>query len=347
MSTRKSPNLLSKELVVPAIKKSFKKCDPRQMIKNPVMFCVEVVTILCTLYLVSEIIQGQNIGFTLQVVIWLWFTILFANFAEGIAEGRGKAQADTLKAAKSKLFALRIEEDGSVTKVDAESLKIGDTVIVETNTLIPCDGDVIEGMATIDESAITGESEPIVKEAGSDNSGESFLDKMIDLVEGAKRLKSPNEIALTILLSGLTLIFIFAICSLYGMAMYSNTVLSAVVLIALFVTLIPTTIAGLLSAIGISGMDRLLKFNVVALSGRAVESSGNIDLLLLDKTGTITLGNRFATDFIPLGATSLEELAYAAWLSSLVDETPEGKSIVKLAEQRFNFNSKDVDIISS
>lgn len=322
MSTRKSPNLLSKELVVPAIKKSFTKCDPRQMIKNPVMFCVEVVTILCTLYLVSEIIQGQNIGFTLQVVIWLWFTILFANFAEGIAEGRGKAQADTLKAAKSKLFALRIEEDGSVTKVDAESLKIGDTVIVETNTLIPCDGDVIEGMATIDESAITGESEPVVKEAGSDNSavttgtkvlsdsikvrvtsnpGESFLDKMIDLVEGAKRLKSPNEIALTILLSGLTLIFIFAICSLYGMAMYSNTVLSAVVLIALFVTLIPTTIAGLLSAIGISGMDRLLKFNVVALSGRAVESSGNIDLLLLDKTGTITLGNRFATDFIPLG----------------------------------------------
>ncbi|APA83894.1 potassium-transporting ATPase subunit KdpB [Francisella tularensis] len=365
MSTRKSPNLLSKELVVPAIKKSFTKYDPRQMIKNPVMFCVEVVTILCTLYLVSEIIQGQNIGFTLQVVIWLWFTILFANFAEGIAEGRGKAQADTLKAAKSKLFALRIEEDGSVTKVDAESLKIGDTVIVEANTLIPCDGDVIEGMATIDESAITGESEPVVKEAGSDNSavttgtkvlsdsikvrvtsnpGESFLDKMIDLVEGAKRLKSPNEIALTILLSGLTLIFIFAICSLYGMAMYSNTVLSAVVLIALFVTLIPTTIAGLLSAIGISGMDRLLKFNVVALSGRAVESSGNIDLLLLDKTGTITLGNRFATDFIPLGATSPEELAYAAWLSSLVDETPEGKSIVKLAEQRFNFNSKDVDI---
>lgn len=365
MSTKKSPNLLSKELVVPAIKKSFTKCDPRQMIKNPVMFCVEVVTILCTLYLVSEIVHKQDIGFTLQVVIWLWFTILFANFAEGIAEGRGKAQADTLKAAKSELFALRVESDGNVTKVDAESLKIGDTVIVEANTLIPCDGDVIEGMATIDESAITGESEPVVKEAGSDNSavttgtkvlsdaikvrvtsnpGESFLDKMIELVEGAKRLKSPNEIALTILLSGLTLIFIFAICSLYGMAMYSNTVLSAVVLIALFVTLIPTTIAGLLSAIGISGMDRLLKFNVVALSGRAVESSGNIDLLLLDKTGTITLGNRFATDFIALGATSPDELAHAAWLSSLVDETPEGKSIVKLAEQRFGFKQSSVDI---
>ncbi|WP_432773152.1 potassium-transporting ATPase subunit KdpB [Francisella salimarina] len=365
MSTKKSPNLLSKELVVPAIKKSFTKCDPRQMIKNPVMFCVEVVTILCTLYLVSEIVHKQDIGFTLQVVIWLWFTILFANFAEGIAEGRGKAQADTLKAAKSKLFALRVESNGNVIKVDAKSLKIGDTVIVEANTLIPCDGDVIEGMATIDESAITGESEPVVKEAGSDNSavttgtkvlsdaikvkvtsnpGESFLDKMIELVEGAKRLKSPNEIALTILLSGLTLIFIFAICSLYGMAMYSNTVLSAVVLIALFVTLIPTTIAGLLSAIGISGMDRLLKFNVVALSGRAVESSGNIDLLLLDKTGTITLGNRFATDFIALGATSPDELAHAAWLSSLVDETPEGKSIVKLAEQRFGFKQSSVDI---
>ena len=365
MSTRKSTNLLSKELVIPAIKKSFTKCNPYQMIKNPVMFCVEVVTILCTFYLLSELILGESISFTLQVVIWLWFTILFANFAEGIAEGRGKAQADTLKAAKSKLFAMKVKQDGDVERVDAQSLKIGDTVFVDTNNFIPCDGDVIEGMATIDESAITGESEPVVKESGSDNSavtagtkvlsdsikvrvtsnpGESFLDKMIDLVEGAKRLKSPNEIALTILLSGLTLIFIFAICSLYGMAMYSHTALSEVMLIALFVTLIPTTIAGLLSAIGISGMDRLLKFNVVALSGRAVESSGNIDLLLLDKTGTITLGNRFATDFILLGATSPKELAYASWLSSLVDETPEGKSIVKLAEKKYNFCKHKVDL---
>ncbi|QIW10976.1 potassium-transporting ATPase subunit KdpB [Francisella sp. LA112445] len=365
MSTKKSPSLLSKELLVPALAKTFTKCDPRQMIKNPVMFCVEVVTLLCTLYLITELFSGQSIGFTLQVVIWLWFTIFFANFAEGIAEGRGKAQADTLKAAKSKLFAMKEDSEGNLTKVDAESLKIGDIVFVDTNNFIPCDGDVIEGMATIDESAITGESEPVVKEAGSDNSavtagtkvlsdnvkikvtsnpGESFLDKMIDLVENAKRLKSPNEIALTILLSGLTLIFIFAICSLYGMAMYSNTQLSAVVLIALFVTLIPTTIAGLLSAVGISGMDRLLKFNIVAMSGRAVESSGNIDLLLLDKTGTITLGNRFATDFIPLGAASPEELAHAAWLCSLVDETPEGKSIVKLAEKNFGFDKKKVDL---
>ncbi|AXA34345.1 potassium-transporting ATPase subunit KdpB [Francisella adeliensis] len=363
----KKSSMLSKELVIPAILKSFTKCNPKQMVANPVMFCVEVVTLLCSVYLIGQIVTGQYFGFTLQVVLWLWFTILFANFAEAIAEGRGKAQADTLKAAKSKLIAIKVDSDGNTTKVDAESLRIGDVVLVETNCFVPCDGDVVEGMATIDESAITGESEPVVKESGSDNSavtagtkvvsdsikvkvtsnpGESFLDKMIDLVENAKRMKSPNEIALTILLSGLTLIFIFAVCSLYGMAMYSNTMLSVVMLIALFVTLIPTTIAGLLSAVGISGMDRLLKFNIVALSGRAVESSGSIDLLLLDKTGTITLGNRFATEFIPVGTIDEQELAYAAWISSLSDETPEGKSIVKLAEQSFEFSQNDVDLDS-
>lgn len=259
---------------------------------------------------------------------------------------------------------MKVDDENNTTKVDAESLRIGDVVLVETNCFIPCDGDVIHGMATIDESAITGESEPVVKEAGSDSSavtagtkvvsdsikvkvtsnpGESFLDKMIDLVENAKRMKSPNEIALTILLSGLTLIFIFVVCSLYGMAMYSHVTLSIVVLIALFVTLIPTTIAGLLSAVGISGMDRLLRFNIVALSGRAVESSGSIDLLLLDKTGTITLGNRFATEFILVGTVNVEDLAHAAWISSLSDETPEGKSIVKLAQQDFGFNLDSVD----
>ena len=360
----KKSTMLSKELVIPAILKLFTKCNPKEMITNPVMFCVEVITLLCSFYLLVEVFTYQQFGFTLQVVLWLWFTILFANFAEAIAEGRGKAQADTLKAAKSKLIAFKIDADDNTTKVDAESLKTGDIVFVDTNCFIPCDGDVVWGMATIDESAITGESEPVVKEAGSDNSavtagtkvvsdsikvkvtsnpGESFLDKMIDLVENAKRLKSPNEIALTILLSGLTLIFIFAICSLYGMAIYSHVTLSVVVLSALFVTLIPTTIAGLLSAIGISGMDRLLKFNIVALSGRAVESSGSIDLLLLDKTGTITLGNRFATEFIPVGTVSVEDLAYSAWISSLSDETPEGKSIVKLAQQQFDFNHDSIN----
>ena len=356
--------MLSKELIVPAIIKSVTKCNPKQMIANPVMFCVEVASLLCTAYLIQEIVTQQSFGFTLQIVSWLWFTIFFANFAEAIAEGKGKAQADTLKAAKSELTAMKVDDSGNTTKVDAESLRIGDIVFIDTHCFIPCDGDVIEGMATIDESAITGESEPVVKESGSDNSavtagtkvvsdsvkikvtsnpGESFLDKMIDLVENAKRMKSPNEIALTILLSGLTLIFIFAVCSLYAMAMFNHVTLSIVVLIALFVTLIPTTIAGLLSAIGISGMDRLLKFNIVALSGRAVESSGSIDLLLLDKTGTITLGNRFATEFVPVGATTVEELAYSAWISSLTDETPEGKSIVKLAEKDFGFTQGSVD----
>ncbi|MBK2124061.1 potassium-transporting ATPase subunit KdpB [Fangia hongkongensis] len=364
MSKKQTMSLLSKELMLPAMKQAFMKCNPRVMIKNPVMFCVLIVTLLCTVYLIEDSFTGGQIAFTLQVVIWLWFTILFANFAESIAEGKGKAQAESLKATKSQLKARWINGD-TIEEIGAELLRVGDIVFVKTGDFMPADGDVIEGMATIDESAITGESEPVVKEAGSDNSavtagtkvisdeikvrvssnpGESFLDKMISLVENAKRLKTPNEIALSILLSGLTLIFIFAVCSLYGMSLFHGVSLSIVVLIALFVTLIPTTIAGLLSAIGISGMDRLLKANIVALSGRAVEAAGNIDTLLLDKTGTITLGNRFATEFLPVSSVEAKTLAYAAWLSSLSDETPEGKSIVKLAEKQFAFDISEVNL---
>ncbi|MDA0910676.1 MAG: potassium-transporting ATPase subunit KdpB [Proteobacteria bacterium] len=358
-------SIFSKALIMPAMKAAFIKCNPKEMYRNPVMFCVYVVTILCSLYLIQAFVSGKEIGFTLQITLWLWITLLFANFAESIAEGKGKAQADSLRATKSQLSAKRYNESGELEVLAAELLRAGDIVLVQTDDFMPADGEVIEGIATIDESAITGESQPVVREAGSDSSavtagtkvisdeikvrvtsnpGESFLDKMIALVENAKRLKTPNEIALTILLSGLTLIFIVAVCALYGMAQFSQVTLSVVVLIALFVTLIPTTIAGLLSAIGISGMDRLMKANVVALSGRAVEASGNIDVLLLDKTGTITLGNRFATEFLVINGVSERDLAYAAWLSSLADETPEGKSIVKLAEKRFGFKREDIDL---
>lgn len=367
MSTKNAPSIFSKALLLTAIAQAFLKCNPKRMITNPVMFCVEVVTLVCSIYLIIDLLNGQPYGFTLQIVIWLWFTILFANFAESIAEGKGKAQAESLKATKSQLSAKQLTSNSNdlFEVVPAESLRTGDFIIVQEGDLIPADGDIIEGMATIDESAITGESLPVIKEAGSDNTavtagtkivsdqikvcvssnpGESFLDKMISLVENAKRLKSPNEIALTILLAGLTLIFIAAISSLYGMALFSHVTLSIVVLMALFVTLIPTTIAGLLSAIGISGMDRLLKANIVALSGRAVEAAGNIDTLLLDKTGTITLGNRFATEFIPVPNIDPKNLAHAAWLSSLSDDTPEGKSIVKLAEKQFNFTQDEMNI---
>ena len=364
--THKNGSVFSKTLIVPAIKAAFIKCNPKEMYRNPVMFCVYIVTILCSLYLVDAFVAGKDIGFTLQITLWLWITLLFANFAESVAEGKGKAQADSLKATKSQLSAKRYNsETGEIETIAAELLKLGDIVLVQTGDFMPADGEVIEGIATIDESAITGESQPVVREAGSDSSavtagtkvisdeikvrvssnpGESFLDKMIALVENAKRLKTPNEIALTILLSGLTLIFIVAVCALYGMAQFSHVTLSVVVLIALFVTLIPTTIAGLLSAIGISGMDRLMKANIIALSGRAVEASGNIDVLLLDKTGTITLGNRFATEFLAISGVSEHDLAYAAWLSSLADETPEGKSIVKLAEKRFGFKRDEVNL---
>ncbi|WP_119344762.1 potassium-transporting ATPase subunit KdpB [Facilibium subflavum] len=367
MSKQNSVSVFSKQLIFPAIKQAFIKCHPKCMLGNPVMFCVEVVTLLCTLYLLMDLFTGQAIGFTLQIVIWLWFTILFANFAESLAEGKGKAQAESLKATKSQLFAKRLLEPQSSVfeKVAAEQLRLGDIVLVQSGDFIPADGDVIEGMATIDESAITGESQPVIRESGADSSavtagtkvisdeikvkvtskpGEIFLDKMINLVENAKRLKTPNEIALTILLSGLTLIFIVAVCALYGMALFHHVILSVVILIALFVTLIPTTIAGLLSAIGISGMDRLLKANIVALSGRAVEASGNIDVLLLDKTGTITLGSRYASAFLHIEGASNKDLAYAAWLSSLADETPEGKSIVNLAEQQFGFDANEINL---
>lgn len=367
--THKNGSIFSKALIIPALKSALMKSNPKEMYRNPVMFCVYVVTILCSLYFIESLVSGEQVGFTLQITLWLWVTLLFANFAESIAEGRGKAQADSLRATKSQLSAKCVDpQTGEIKTMAAELLKAGDVVLVQSGDFMPADGDVIEGIATIDESAITGESQPVIKEAGSDNSavtagtkvisdeikvrvtsnpGESFLDKMIALVENAKRLKTPNEIALTILLSGLTLIFIIAVGALYGMAQFSQVTLSVVVLIALFVTLIPTTIAGLLSAIGISGMDRLLKANVVALSGRAVEASGNIDVLLLDKTGTVTLGNRFATEFLPIHGVSEERLAHAAWLSSLADDTPEGKSIVKLAERNFGFKRNEVDLTSA
>ena len=367
MLKSKTISLLSSDLILPAIQQAFIKCNPKIMIKNPVMFCVEIVTVLCTVYFFKSLLFHGDISFTIQVVIWLWFTIIFANFAESLAEGKGRAQANSLKETKSQLSAKRIINTG-IENISSEDLRVGDIILVKTGDLMPADGDVIEGMATIDESAITGESEPVVKESGSDNSavtagtkvisdevkvivtsnpGESFLDKMISLVENAKRLKTPNEIALSILLSGLTLIFIFAVSALYGMALFSGVTLSVVVLIALFVTLIPTTIAGLLSAIGISGMDRLLKSNIIALSGRAVEAAGNIDILLLDKTGTITLGNRFAAEFIPVKGVDSVQLAYAAWLSSLFDETAEGKSIIKLAESEFHFKREDINLVNS
>ncbi len=367
--THKNGSIFSKALIIPALKSALMKCNPKEMYRNPVMFCVYVVTILCSLCFIESLVSGKQVGFTLQITVWLWVTLLFANFAESIAEGRGKAQAFSLKATKSQLSARYVDpQTGEIKTMAAELLKAGDVVLVQSGDFMPADGDVIDGIATIDESAITGESQPVIKEAGSDNSavtagtkvisdeikvrvtsnpGESFLDKMIALVENAKRLKTPNEIALTILLSGLTLIFIIAVGALYGMAQFSQVTLSVVVLIALFVTLIPTTIAGLLSAIGISGMDRLLKANVVALSGRAVEASGNIDVLLLDKTGTVTLGNRFATEFLPIHGVSEERLAHAAWLSSLADDTPEGKSIVKLAERNFGFKRNEVDLTSA
>lgn len=364
----KKASIFSKEIMFPAMGQSFVKLNPKDLIRNPVMFCVFVVTILCSIYLIDEIIKAETFSLTLQITLWLWFTIIFANFAEAVAEGKGKAQAQSLKETKSKLKAKKIsaiETKDNFLEVAAESLKIGDLIVISQGDLVPSDGDVIFGIATIDESAITGESAPVIREAGGDksavtagtqiisdeiivkvtaNPGESFLDRMISLVENAKRQKTPNEIALTILLSGLTLIFIVTVFSIYGLISYSNTTLSVVLLVALFITLIPTTIAGLLSAIGISGMDRLLKANVIALSGRAVESSGNIDVLLLDKTGTITLGNRFAEEFIVNEGISEKELAYASWLSSLSDKTPEGRSIVKLAEKKFQFDAKTINL---
>ncbi len=349
----KTLSLLDRRILFQALAASFPKLSPRSMMKNPVMFVTELGAGLTTVGLFFRP-EGEPLGFGLQVAVWLWFTVLFANFAEAMAEGRGKAQADTLRRTRTSTFANRILESGSLEKVSAERLRKGDVVWVAAGEIIPADGEIVEGVATVDESAITGESAPVIREAGGDRSavtggtrvlsdqiravvtadpGESFLDRMIGLVEGARRQKTPNEIALTILLSALTLIFLVVIMTLKLFGLYSGLSFSLTVLAALLVCLIPTTIGGLLSAIGIAGIDRLVQKNVLAMSGRAVEAAGDVDVLLLDKTGTITLGNRQATEFLPAPGVSLQDLADAAQLASLADETPEGRSIVVLAKQ--------------
>jgi potassium-transporting ATPase ATP-binding subunit len=357
----KTHSIFEPAIVVPAIAESFKKLNPLHMVKNPVMFVTEVGAAVTTVLMFTGT-QGAPLGFLLQITLWLWFTVLFANFAEAMAEGRGKAQADSLRKARTQTFANRIKGD-STEKVSAEALRKGDLVIVKAAEFIPGDGEIIEGAATVDESAITGESAPVVREAGGDrsavtggtrvlsdvikiritsNPGETFLDRMIGLVEGAKRQKTPNEIALTILLSALTLIFLVVLMALKAYGIYQNVDFSTTVLVALLVCLIPTTIGGLLSAIGIAGIDRLVQKNVLAMSGRAVEAAGDVDVLLLDKTGTITLGNRQATALLPAPGVIKEELAQAAQLASLADETPEGRSIVVLTKEQFGLRGREL-----
>src|SRR5215470_7692630 len=347
-----------------AVVDSFHKLDPRLMIKNPVMFVVEVGAVLTTIQLIwNASHRSGHFGFGLQITLWLWFTVLFANFAEAMAEGRGKAQADTLRKARAETQAHRLATDGSTEIVPSSKLRAGDIVVVTAGDFIPGDGEVIEGVASVDESAITGESAPVIRESGGDRSavtggtrvlsdeirvritsdpGETFLDRMIKLVEGASRQKTPNEIALNILLAGLTIIFLLAVVTLQPFAIYSGARQNIFVLVALLVCLIPTTIGGLLSAIGIAGMDRLVQRNVIAMSGRAVEASGDVDVLLLDKTGTITLGNRAATEFYPAPGIEQEYLADAAQLASLADETPEGRSIVVLAKEKYGIRGRDL-----
>jgi K+-transporting ATPase ATPase B chain len=349
----KKLSLFDRNIITGALVASFKKLNPMTMMKNPVMFVTEVGALITTISLFFRA-PGEPVAFGVQVAIWLWFTVLFANFAEAMAEGRGRAQADALRKTRTHTIANRILASGATESVPAEMLHRGDLVIVSAGELIPADGEVIEGVASVDESAITGESAPVIRESGGDrsavtggtrvlsdqikvaitaNSGESFMDRMIGLVEGAQRQKTPNEIALIILLSALTIIFLIVIMTMKSFGLYSGISFSITVLVALLVCLIPTTIGGLLSAIGIAGIDRLVQKNVLAMSGRAVEAAGDIDVLLLDKTGTITLGNRQATEFIPAPGLTPEELANAAQLASLADETPEGRSIVVLAKQ--------------
>jgi K+-transporting ATPase ATPase B chain len=359
--------MLDPAILMPAIWQSFVKLDPRVLIKSPVMFVVEIVAALTTVIFVRDLVAGgaSHLGFTFQIIIWLWVTVLFANFAEAVAEGRGKAQAATLRKARTETTAKRLAsvDAANYQTVAAPQLRQGDIVLVEAGDFIPSDGEVVEGIASVDESAITGESAPVIRESGGDRSavtggtrvlsdwikvritaaqGSTFLDRMIALVEGAERQKTPNEIALNILLAGLTIIFVFAVATIPSFATYAGGTVSVVILVALFVALIPTTIGALLSAIGIAGMDRLVRFNVLAMSGRAVEAAGDVDTLLLDKTGTITLGNRQATEFIPLSGVTEQELADAAQLASLSDETPEGRSIVVLAKEKYNIRGREM-----
>jgi K+-transporting ATPase ATPase B chain len=359
--------LTDPKIVMPAIGSAFAKLDPRVLAKNPVMFVVEVVAALTTVIFLRDLVTGgENLGFTFQIILWLWFTVLFANFAEAVAEGRGKAQAASLRRTRTETIA-KVLTGGPDTpgyqEVAATSVKPGDIVLVEAGDTIPSDGEVIDGVASVNEGAITGESAPVIRESGGDRSavtggtlvisdwlkvritaaqGATFLDRMIRLVEGAERQKTPNEIALNILLAGMTLIFVFATATIPSFAHYAGGTVPIVVVVALFVTLIPTTIGALLSAIGIAGMDRLVRFNVLAMSGRSVEASGDVDTLLLDKTGTITLGNRQATEFLPVTGVTERELADAAQLASLPDETPEGRSIVVLAKQKYGLRAREM-----
>ncbi|MGO4574165.1 potassium-transporting ATPase subunit KdpB [Microvirga sp. 2TAF3] len=367
MAKATQTSLFDRRILVPAIGASFRKLDPRLMIRNPVMFVVEVVSALVTLLFIRDLVTGggANLGFAFQIILWLWFTLLFANFAEAVAEGRGKAQADSLRRTRTETQAkLLSDADADHHRlVPGTSLKVGDIVLVEAGDIIPSDGEVIEGVASVNEAAITGESAPVIRESGGDRSavtggtqvlsdwikvritaaqGQTFLDHMIRLVEGAERQKTPNEIALNILLAGMTIIFVFATVTIPSFASYAGGSIPVLVLVALFVTLIPTTIGALLSAIGIAGMDRLVRFNVLAMSGRAVEAAGDVDTLLLDKTGTITLGNRQAAEFRPVSGVSERDLADAAQLASLADETPEGRSIVVLAKEKYGIRGREM-----
>jgi len=367
--TRSRP-LFDREIVSRAVRESFVKLNPVTLLKNPVMFVVEVGAALTTVFLIRDLFTGAGgLGFTFQISLWLWFTVLFANFAEAMAEARGKAQADTLRKTKTDTPAKKLDSAALIQQVPASSLRAGDTVVCDAGDLIPGDGEVIEGIATVDESVITGESAPVIRESGGDrsavtggtkvlsdhikiritsNPGETFLDRMIALVEGAERQKTPNEIALNILIAGLTLIFLLAVITLQPYAAFSvsqigsGAVPSVAVLVSLLVCLIPTTIGGLLSAIGIAGMDRVMQHNVLAMSGKAVEAAGDVNSLLLDKTGTITLGNRQAVEFLTINGVSGEELADAAQLSSLADETPEGRSIVVLAKEKYGLRGRHI-----
>ncbi len=364
MANTRKRSLWDTKIVRRALIDALRKLSPRMMMKNPVMFVVEIGSVITSIYLLRDVLSHHDaFGFDLQITLWLWFTVLFANFAEAMAEGRGKAQADALRRAKSETMAVRFRAGGGTEEVPSSDLRAGDVVYVVAGGMIPGDGEVTEGVASVDESAITGESAPVIREAGGDrsavtggtrvlsdqitvritsNPGETFLDRMIALVEGAERQKTPNEIALNILLAGLTIIFLLAVVTLQPIAIYSTAPQSVFVLISLLVCLIPTTIGGLLSAIGIAGMDRLVQHNVLAMSGRAVEAAGDVNTLLLDKTGTITLGNRQASEFIPAPGVSKDQLADAAQLSSLPDETPEGRSIVVLAKEMYGLRGREL-----
>jgi len=364
----KAISLGDSKILQGAIVDSFRKLDPRTMIKNPVMFVVEIGALLTTIQLVRDTLHhAGSFGWGLQITLWLWFTVVFANFAEAMAEGRGKAQAETLRKARAETPANRIKPNGTVETVSSSTLRANDIVVVAAGEFIPGDGEVIVGVASVDESAITGESAPVIREAGGDrsavtggtrvlsdeikvritsNPGETFLDRMIHLVEGASRQKTPNEIALNILLAGLTIIFLLAVITLQPYAIYSGAPQNIFVLVSLLVCLIPTTIGGLLSAIGIAGMDRMIQRNVIAMSGRAVEASGDVDVLLLDKTGTITLGNRAATQFHPCPGVTETELADCAQLASIADETPEGRSIVVLAKEKYGMRGREISTLN-